>query len=104
MTSAPLTHVGRFTVPADHPCLPGHFPGRPLAPGVVLLDHVSALLAARHPGWRLLGLPRVKFTHPVLPGDEVEVDAGPGTEGRIPFQCRANGRDVLNGVAAMGPA
>ena len=34
--------VGSFTIPADHPTLPGHFPGRPVVPGVVLLDEVMA--------------------------------------------------------------
>lgn len=96
--------VGRFTVPADHPSLPGHFPGRPLAPGVVLLDEVAALLLARHPGWRLRGVPRVKFSHPVLPGDVVDVEAAPGADGRTPFQCHVAGRGVLAGTMALGPA
>ena len=29
---------------ADHPSLPGHFPGAPLVPGVVILDEVIAAL------------------------------------------------------------
>lgn len=98
-----MTPAGRFVVSPGHPSLPGHFPDCPLVPGVVLLDEVFALLAARHPGWRLQGLPRVKFTHPVLPGDAVEVEAGPANDGRVAFQCRAHGRDVLGGVVILAP-
>ncbi len=29
------------TIPADHPSLPGHFPGRPIVPAVVILDEVG---------------------------------------------------------------
>ena len=37
-----------FETPADHPRLPGHFPGQPIVPGVVVLDHVLAAIESRH--------------------------------------------------------
>lgn len=67
-----------FTVPADHPALPGHFPGRPVVPGVVVLDHVLAAIECMH-GHDLgpLRLPQVKFVRPLLPGEtaRIELDA-----------------------------
>jgi 3-hydroxymyristoyl/3-hydroxydecanoyl-(acyl carrier protein) dehydratase len=33
-------HEATFAVPASHPSLPGHFPGAPVVPGVVVLDLV----------------------------------------------------------------
>ena len=33
-----------FEIPHDDPCLAGHFPGRPLVPGVVLLERVLAAI------------------------------------------------------------
>ena len=33
-----------FVVEPCHPCLPGHFPGSPLVPGVVVLDQVLAAI------------------------------------------------------------
>src|SRR3546814_2617840 len=35
-----------FVIAADHPSLPGHFPGRPLVPGVVVLDRVLDAIEA----------------------------------------------------------
>lgn len=34
-----------LVIPPDHPALPGHFPGNPLVPGVLILAHVLAALA-----------------------------------------------------------
>ncbi|MFC7543328.1 hypothetical protein ACFQU2_33000 [Siccirubricoccus deserti] len=59
----------RITVPAEHPALPGHFPGRPIVPGVLLLDAVLQAVAAAEPGrGRPSLVARAKFPAPVAPG------------------------------------
>jgi 3-hydroxymyristoyl/3-hydroxydecanoyl-(acyl carrier protein) dehydratase len=63
-----------FVIPADHPCLPGHFPGRPLVPGVVLLEYVVAAIEAAHGPLPPLRLPQVKFLQPLLPGEEARIE------------------------------
>jgi acyl-coenzyme A synthetase/AMP-(fatty) acid ligase/3-hydroxymyristoyl/3-hydroxydecanoyl-(acyl carrier protein) dehydratase len=57
--------VGEAAIPADHPALPGHFPGHAIVPGVVLLERVEALLAEN--GYRVRECPQVKFLVPVAP-------------------------------------
>lgn len=84
--------AARFSVPPDHPSLPGHFPGRPVVPGVVLLDAVFAL-SGQGPA-KLL---RAKFPAPVRPGEEVEVFFEPRGGNRFAFTCRRGGAVVLTG-------
>jgi 3-hydroxymyristoyl/3-hydroxydecanoyl-(acyl carrier protein) dehydratase len=95
-----MRRVCAFTVGADHPALPGHFPGRPIVPGVMLLDEVLAAIAA---GTGLRGavrLERVKFASPVGPGEEVAVLLGPVRDGAVGFACVSGERRVLAGTAA----
>ena len=98
--------AGRFTVPDSHPSLPGHFPGHPVVPAVVLLAEVADLLLAAHPGRRLSGLQAAKFAVPVLPGQTVEVECGAGTGAapgeRLAFACTVAGQRVLHGTALLG--
>lgn len=63
-----------FVIPHDHPSLPGHFPGRPLVPGVVLLDRVVAAIEAVHGPLGALRLPQVKFLQPLLPGESARIE------------------------------
>ncbi|MDB5873450.1 MAG: hypothetical protein JWQ07_2892 [Ramlibacter sp.] len=58
-----------FCVAADHPSLPGHFPGRPIVPGVLLLDNVLQALL-RLTGRDVTHLQQVKFTSALLPGEQ----------------------------------
>ncbi len=62
-----------FAVPGDHPCLPGHFPGRPVVPGVVVLDHVLAAIEAQAGPLAAVRIPQVKFLQPLLPGQVATV-------------------------------
>lgn len=63
----------QLRIPADHPSLAGHFPGNPVVPGVVLLDHVLMAIQAQR-SCRLQSIASVKFLQPVLPEDIVDLD------------------------------
>ena len=62
-----------FTLSPDHPSLPGHFPGKPIVPGVVLLERVIEAIEAAHGPLPPLRLPQVKFMQPLLPGEDAQV-------------------------------
>jgi 3-hydroxymyristoyl/3-hydroxydecanoyl-(acyl carrier protein) dehydratase len=92
----------RFSIPYDHPSLAGHFPGRPIVPGVVLLDEAIALMLRDRPADRLVGLDDVKLLAPVLPGDEVAVTFAESAPGRLILTCAVAGHTVLRGWLRLG--
>lgn len=73
--------VARKTVRADEWYLAGHFPGRPVMPGVLIVEGMAqtgavAVLSQEENRGRLAlfaGIDDVRFKRMVLPGDELEL-------------------------------
>lgn len=63
----------RFFVDPAHPSLPGHFPGQPVVPGVIVLDRVLAAIEATYGPLGPIRLPQVKFVQPLLPGQPARI-------------------------------
>jgi 3-hydroxymyristoyl/3-hydroxydecanoyl-(acyl carrier protein) dehydratase len=92
----------RFVIDPDHPSLPGHFPGRPLVPGVVLLDRVVAAIEAAHGPLGPLRLPQVKFMQPLLPGEEACIQLE-GDAPRWRFRVLRGDTLLASGEVVAGP-
>jgi 3-hydroxyacyl-[acyl-carrier-protein] dehydratase len=94
-----MTFEVRRVIRADHPSLPGHFPGAPLVPGVVILDEVLATLIAWRENSRLTGVRTVKFLAPLKPEQPftISLSAKNKSAGEINFCCRAKDRVIVEG-------
>jgi 3-hydroxyacyl-[acyl-carrier-protein] dehydratase len=85
----------------DHPCLPGHFPGRPLVPGVWLLEQVALALQAWR-GQRLARVVEAKFLVPLRPGETAELELAERAS-RLRFEINRAGTLLARGVIEGGP-
>ena len=117
MTASPPTVA--LSIAADHPAFAGHFPGRPLLPGVALLSAVlEAVLAEPALASAVGAAPRlaaVKFLAPVGPGAALtirfdatrpgslrfEVAEGPRVAASGSFECAAT---TVSSSASANPA
>ena len=88
---------------ADHPSLPGHFPGAPLIPGVVILDEVVAALEEWRQDSELSCVRRVKFLAPLKPEQPFTISlfATSKDAGEVSFCCRAEERVIVEGRLAV---
>lgn len=87
----PGTARGRLVVTADLPGLAGHFPGRPILPGIYLLEAALQLLDVARPEQPLRSVERLRFVRAVVPGEQVELSAA---SGRDPTEVKVSVRTV----------
>jgi 3-hydroxyacyl-[acyl-carrier-protein] dehydratase len=89
-------------VSANEPYFPGHFPQRPIMPGVLILEamaQAAGILAFRTLGSQVdensiyyyAGIDNARFKRPVIPGDRLEVEAVvlARKRGLWKFDCKA---------------
>jgi 3-hydroxymyristoyl/3-hydroxydecanoyl-(acyl carrier protein) dehydratase len=81
---------------ADHPSLPGHFPGRPLVAGVLLLERVADALRAWR-GERLACVREAKFVAPLGPEQAAELQLTPAGA-QVRFELRRDGTLLARGL------
>jgi len=103
----PPEDQGRFTarilISPDHPAIPGHFPGNPVVPGVLILDETIAATA------RWLGrdvslrrLQQAKFLAPLRPGEEAVIDLARIGDS-LQFSVRRGPVVIAKGAFRIGP-
>lgn len=90
-------------VAADHPAFAGHFPGRPVLPGVVLLAEVMEAVRCDPALHAVIGprpiLSMAKFLAPVGPDSTLEITLQPGPRG-LAFEVGCGGLPVARGQFA----
>src|SRR5207247_4251878 len=94
-----MTFEARRAISADHPSLPGHFPGAPLVPGVVILDEVLGALLEWREDCLLSAIRTVKFLVPLKPGQIFTIRFSAGDDGgrEVNFSCRVADRVIVEG-------
>lgn len=94
--------VALKNVTINEPFFQGHFPQRPIMPGVLILEamaQAAGILVFRTQGdkpdadsvYYLAGIDKARFKRPVVPGDqlEIEVSLERGVRGVWKFACTA---------------
>jgi 3-hydroxyacyl-[acyl-carrier-protein] dehydratase len=87
----------KFTAPLIHPSYDGHFPGRPIVAGVLLLQWVVKAIGRGEPS----AMPQVKFLRALGPGEEFVVRWGVNGA-RVSFRCTSGDQPLAEGILEFG--
>jgi 3-hydroxymyristoyl/3-hydroxydecanoyl-(acyl carrier protein) dehydratase len=84
-------------IDASHPALPGHFPGRPIVPGAVLLQCVIAAATEANPGRAVGGVRRIKFLDMLSPEQPFSIEFDVAGASGVRFRVQSAGSAIAEG-------
>lgn len=108
--------VGIKNVTSNEPFFQGHFPGKPIMPGVLIVEAMAqtggVLIGLSHPGFTeqagnqliyFMAIDKVKFRKPVVPGDQLVFEVVPLRTGSKVWKAagKAFVKDVLVAEAEL---
>ena len=96
-------HSEVLQVPLEHACYAGHFPGKPVVPGAVLMHWIEQRLSSSLLQARIAAVRSMKFLATLHPGDECQLlftQTGPG---RVSVRCLRGGVLVCKGSLDVVP-
>lgn len=93
-------------IPPGHPVFPGHFAGRPIVPGALLIGRVVAAAAAAFPGFEAGGVRRAKFLRVLGPGEAFRIEFSEPSGAGLRFRVATGDETIAEGqlVASAPPA
>lgn len=109
---------GLKNVTVNEPFFQGHFPGRPVMPGVLIIEamaQAAGILAFRTAGEKpdeestfyFVGIDRARFRAPVVPGDQLVLEARferrIRTIWRFETEAKVDGRPVASAMMMVAP-
>jgi 3-hydroxyacyl-[acyl-carrier-protein] dehydratase len=96
-TDDTASYVRPLRFDAAHPSFAGHFPGRPIVAGVLMIEQAADALRE----WRGSGVRQVidaKFLAPLLPGETAELELAALPDARYRFTVRRGDDTLLRGT------
>ena len=90
-----------LTIDRSHPALPGHFPGRPIVPGVVILERVIEAARPLIGEGVISGVRRVKFLHLLEPGRAFVIEFDPQLASGLRFRVVCENLRIAEGQLTL---